>query len=287
MGNDRERSLESFSPSVVPRRYRDTRPHNGTNWVYTLGDAQYAWLQGTLKDSTANRSVVFTHNLVGGFPKTGEYNDQRGGARAATNFEWGGRSHDGEMEFDKYRAGWAAPIHDLLKAHGVDCVVHGHDHVTAVEFVDGVMYLELPWMKQGGASFEERVAYVGTKKAFYDEERPAYARFSAAGGGLALEVRDIYSDAVVYGYDFANIDSDAFDDLAEDKVINVTHGYAAWTSFDIVREFLGEHMKEDYGLDWYIPEATSVFVDRAEARGNISDPGVVGGHVAFCTYNPN
>ena len=106
-------------------------------------------------------------------------------------------------------ADWAAPIHDLLKAHGVDCVVHGHDHVTAVEFVDGVMYLELPWMKQGGASFEERVAYVGTKKAFYDEERPAYARFSAAGGGLALEVRDVYSDAVVYGYDFADIDSDA------------------------------------------------------------------------------
>ena len=37
-------------------------------------------------------------------------------------------------------------------------------------------------MHAGGASSAERIAYAGTEKAFYDKERPTYARFATAGG---------------------------------------------------------------------------------------------------------
>ena len=183
--------------------YYDVNQLNGTNWMFTLGRKQYEWLQETLSAKNASRTVVMTHNLVGGYAKTFDYSTQRGGARAAPMFEWGGRGHSGNLEFDQYRPGWTAPIHDLLVAHGVDAVVHGHDHVTAVEFVDGVMYLELPWMLGGGATDIEIEAYLGTDKAYWDRERPSYASFeSSEDGGLRLSIVDIFTDEEAYGHTF-------------------------------------------------------------------------------------
>ena len=75
--------------------------------------------------------------------------------------------------------------------------------MTAAEFVDGVLYLELPWMRSGGATAAERSAYDGTAKAFYDETRPTFAAFaSTADGGLRVSVRDATAGAEVYGHDF-------------------------------------------------------------------------------------
>lgn len=183
--------------------YYDERALNGTNWMFSLGATQYAWLEKTLAHSTASRKIVTTHNLVGGYPKAIDFTNQRGGARAARSFEWGGRSQDGTLEFERYRPGWSAPIHDVLARHGVDAVVHGHDHVTAVEFVDGILYLELPWMSEGGASAAEREAYLGTDKAYYNEVAPTFASFAAtAAGDFGLEIRDVSSNATVYRHDF-------------------------------------------------------------------------------------
>lgn len=125
-----------------PFRY-STRPARGTEgggWNFTLGRAQYDWLQETLNGSGARFKFVFTHHLVGGGDRQG-----RGGAEAVPFFEWGGRDLDGRGDvFTEKRPGWPMPIHALLVKQGVTAVFHGHDHFYARQEVDGIIYQLVP-----------------------------------------------------------------------------------------------------------------------------------------------
>ncbi len=109
------------------------------NWVHTLGQQQYRWLETTLRASTARFKFVFVHHLVGGVTRA-----SRGGKAAATLYEWGGQGAGGAYEFDQHRPGWDRPIHRVLVEAGVSVVFHGHDHMFAAEELDGIVYLLVP-----------------------------------------------------------------------------------------------------------------------------------------------
>lgn len=114
---------------------------NKDPWQRTLGDVQYHWLEKTIKNSTKRYKFVFIHNLVGGADLNGL---ARGGAETAPYFEWGGHSSDNDYDFYSMRPEWDKPIHDLLKENGVQIVFHGHDHVYAKQYYDGIIYQCLP-----------------------------------------------------------------------------------------------------------------------------------------------
>lgn len=125
-------------------------------WNMSLGLDQFTWLANTLAASSARFKFVFTHNLVGGA------SSMRGGAEASQLFEWGGFDATlggsgttsspftitlGGLAFASRRpavAGWTMPVHELLKAHKVTAVFHGHDHFYAQQSRDGIIYQEVP-----------------------------------------------------------------------------------------------------------------------------------------------
>lgn len=126
--------------ALDPYWYGNARTRGGDNWGRTLGREQYEWLRTTLARSRARFTFVFIHHLVGGETREG-----RGGAEAAAFFEWGGRDLDGRDTFARNRAGWAAPIHQLLLARrGGVVVFHGHDHLYASQQRDGIIYQLVP-----------------------------------------------------------------------------------------------------------------------------------------------
>ena len=112
---------------------------NKDAWSMTLGERQYRWLEALLQSSTATHKFIFLHNLVGGLD-----GQMRGGIEAAPYYEWGGRNADGTAGFATKRAGWTAPIHDLLVKNRVTAVFHGHDHFYARQVLDGVVYQLVP-----------------------------------------------------------------------------------------------------------------------------------------------
>jgi len=115
----------------------DTLDPKPKNWNWTLGQAQYDWLQNTLQNSTAQYKFVFAHHIRG---------QGRGGITNATLFEWGG--YDGpngtNYNFPNKRPGWAMPIHQLFTTYGVNIFFQGHDHLFAHEVLDSVTYQEVP-----------------------------------------------------------------------------------------------------------------------------------------------
>jgi hypothetical protein len=108
-------------------------------WRISLGRAQYDWLAATLRASKARHKLVFVHQLVGGLDQSG-----RGGAEAASLFEWGGRERDGRDTFAEHRPGWPKPLHQLFVEAGVTAVFHGHDHFYARQEKDGIVYQLVP-----------------------------------------------------------------------------------------------------------------------------------------------
>ncbi len=108
-------------------------------WDLSLGDTQYQWLKHILATSKARYKFVFVHQLVGGRDRQG-----RGGVEAAKFGEWGGHNADGSEGFRTHRPGWELPIHQLLVRHGVSAVFHGHDHLYAMQTLDGIVYQEVP-----------------------------------------------------------------------------------------------------------------------------------------------
>jgi hypothetical protein len=128
-----------------PFWYTRTKPRDG--WSWTLGTDQYQWLDRTLSQSRAAFKFVFIHHLVGGsFDGIA-----RGGKEFASYFEWGGHNKDGTWGFAEGRPFLAMPIQDLLLAHGVNVVFHGHDHFFDKQDLDAnadgvtdLVYQELP-----------------------------------------------------------------------------------------------------------------------------------------------
>jgi hypothetical protein len=64
---------------------------------------------------------------------------QRGGVEAAPFYEWGGKNEDQSDGFAARRPGWKMPIHQLLTTYGVNAVFHGHDHLYAMQELDGIV----------------------------------------------------------------------------------------------------------------------------------------------------
>lgn len=104
-------------------------------WAITLGDAQYRWLEKTLRESRAKHKFVFSHHVLG----TG-----RGAVEVAGRYEWGGDDQRGVDRFKEKRPNWDLPIHDLMRETGVTIFFQGHDHLYARQELDGVVYQTVP-----------------------------------------------------------------------------------------------------------------------------------------------
>ena len=104
-------------------------------WDWTLGKKQYDWMRSTLEGSKAKYKFVFAHHIRG---------QDRGALTNAKLYEWGGYEGDGKTyTFDKNRAGWGKPIHQVFKDTGVSIFFQGHDHLFAKEDLDGIVYQEV------------------------------------------------------------------------------------------------------------------------------------------------
>lgn len=78
---------------------------------------------------------------MGGGGQDADYG--RGGEKATHGYEWGADPTD----FAAHRPGWGdnRSIHQLFLDNNVDIFFHGHDHVFAMEKVDGMIYQECPF----------------------------------------------------------------------------------------------------------------------------------------------
>lgn len=96
-------------------------PGGSADW--TLGQAQFAWLEKTLAASKAKWKFISIHHAVGG--NAGDEvnsNYGRGGGRAAN-------------------VGEQAKVHALMRKYGVQAFLYGHDHVFTDMEVDGIHYI--------------------------------------------------------------------------------------------------------------------------------------------------
>ncbi len=126
-------------------------PEEGGGWAWTLGWGQYEWLNDVLGASDRQWKIVLIHHLVGGIEYDG-HSYGRGGTEVVDwevankpTFEWGGQDESGAEMFADARPGWGhGPIHDMLVQHGVNLVLHGHDHFFALQQHDRIVYLLCP-----------------------------------------------------------------------------------------------------------------------------------------------
>jgi Chitobiase/beta-hexosaminidase C-terminal domain/IPT/TIG domain/Calcineurin-like phosphoesterase len=117
-----------------------TNPQDADRWRWTLGFAQYQWLEQTLKNSTAKYKFIFAHQVAGGMDDYG-----RGGANAVPYVEWGGYDTDGTTyDFPSQRPSLDDPDGQMLVKYNVTAFFHGHDHEFAYEKRDGVIYQLVP-----------------------------------------------------------------------------------------------------------------------------------------------
>ena len=156
---------------------------NRNPWERTLGKTQYDWLEKTLTHSNAKYKFVFIHNLVGGFDQGGI---ARGGAEAASYFEWGGKDLNGENQFENKRIGWSKPIHDLLVEHHVNMVIHGHDHFFAKQTLDKVCYQLVPQPGGNRYNTNNSTSDYGYKDGII-LNAPGYLRVSVNADGVFVE----------------------------------------------------------------------------------------------------
>jgi len=110
----------------------------GDGWGWSLGQAQYRWLEQTLQQSRAKFKFVFIHNLLSGNQAA------RGGVEVAAFNEWGGKNVDGSDGFKQHRPGWDAPVHQLLVRNHVAAVFKAHDNFFARQVLDGIVYQMIP-----------------------------------------------------------------------------------------------------------------------------------------------
>ena len=123
--------LDPFSYSLRERG-------GGDGWDWSLGGAQYRWLEQTLAQSQAKFKFVFIHNLLCGDQAS------RGGVEIAGFNEWGGKNPDGTDGFAQHRPGWDMPVHQLLVRNHVTAVFKAHDNFYARQELDGILYLMVP-----------------------------------------------------------------------------------------------------------------------------------------------
>lgn len=117
-------------------RYASVTTPKPGNWNWTLGQKQYDWMKHTLENNNSKFKFVFAHHVSG---------EGRGGILQAKKFEWGGYDNDGiSYEFVKNRPDMEKPIHQLFVDNKVNIFFQGHDHLFALENMDGIIYQEVP-----------------------------------------------------------------------------------------------------------------------------------------------
>lgn len=146
--------LDPFSYTVRGRGGRD-------GWAWTLGQAQYQWLERTLRDSAAPFKFVFIHNLLCG--------DQaaRGGVEVAGLNEWGGKNVDGSEGFSQHRPGWTEPVQALLVRNHVTAVFKAHDNFYARQVRDGIAYIMVPQPSFAGTDRIRDLETYGYKRGVF------------------------------------------------------------------------------------------------------------------------
>ncbi len=127
--------MEAVATTGTPAQPNYSGMGNRDIWDITHGEAQYRWLEKTLKESKAKYKFIFAHHVLG----TG-----RGGTDMLDQGEWGGKNLSGVWEFDKKRPGWSLPIHQLMVKYKVSAFFQGHDHIYVRQEQDGVVYQETP-----------------------------------------------------------------------------------------------------------------------------------------------
>ena len=110
-------------PTALPKRAED----------WTLGAAQFGWLEAVLAANHSPWVFVFAEHLVGGVTRPdgrpfadetetpGEYHYGRGGLRSTVDGTTKGRF-----------LGEQAALQALLRRHGADVFFHAHDHVAVI-----------------------------------------------------------------------------------------------------------------------------------------------------------
>lgn len=121
-----------------PFRYSIRQRGGGDGWGWSLGQAQYSWLEKTLQQSRSKFKFVIIHNLLCGNQAA------RGGVEVAAFNEWGGKNQDGTDGFKDHRPGWDMPVRDLLVRNHVAAVFKAHDNFYARQDLDGILYLMVP-----------------------------------------------------------------------------------------------------------------------------------------------
>jgi hypothetical protein len=96
-------------------KYKENRKQNSSPARFHIGTAQLNWLATVLQNSTRRWKFIFMHHLFGGGDNYG-----RGGAIFAFEYE-------------------QAQIQSLAEQHGAH-IFHGHDHLLAAEWANGVLY---------------------------------------------------------------------------------------------------------------------------------------------------
>ena len=187
-----------------------TTAHSKDPWSWTLGRAQYDWLKATLEQSKATFKFVFIHHLVGGSLD----GQARGGAEVAPYYEWGGSNIDDTPGFAAQRPGWAMPIQDLLLAHGVTAVFHGHDHLYVRQSLAtgagaaGLIYQEVPQPSRSNQSTNSAFPYGYLSGVMYPSSGHLRVRVSPAqvtvsyvrAGAPADPSAGVPNGAVMYNY---------------------------------------------------------------------------------------
>ena len=144
-----------------PFRYSTRQRGGGDGWGWSLGLAQYRWLEQTLGRSQARYKFVFIHNLLCG--------DQaaRGGVEVAAFNEWGGKNLDGSDGFAEHRPGWRLPIHQLLVRNHVAVVFKAHDNFFARQELDGIVYQMVPQPSFAGSDRIRDLENYGYKRGMF------------------------------------------------------------------------------------------------------------------------
>jgi predicted phosphodiesterase len=157
-------------------RYTPERPDTPDGWI--LGEEQMLWLEKTLKESKQKFKFVMGHRIVGGAPYnsnlTGYGVKSRGGAK------W---SHIGDQ----------ARIHELMKRHGAQFYLYGHDHCFALSQRDRIQYIS------GGRA--RQTPYFWMKRPLW-KDLYSDAEYHAVPG---YTVFDVNRNSVTVKYKFAGL----------------------------------------------------------------------------------
>jgi phosphodiesterase/alkaline phosphatase D-like protein len=169
---------------------------SGNRWDWTLGLAQFKWLNQTLHNSSAKYKFVFDHHPVGGAE---DY--VRGGAGPANLVEWGGYNVGGvTWGWDTNRpvSQWGSePIHRIMVDNHVTAYFHGHDHLYAYEAKDGVVYQEVPSAAMTGSGLS---SYYNNPYTIKVLPSPGHIRVTVSPSQVTVDYIATTSGTVSYTY---------------------------------------------------------------------------------------